>query len=76
MGTLVKTSDTLDMCHKNLIRVRKSRFIWRSIAIGVIAAFITFAVSTMIDKRNAAKAKEATSQAPIEQVVEPTATKK
>lgn len=76
MGTLVKTSDTLDMCHKNLLRVRKSRFIWRSIAIGVIAAFISFAVSTMVDKRNAAKAKEATSQAPIEQVVEPAATTK
>lgn len=64
VDTLVKTSSALDHCYQDAQKVRRSRFIWRCIAIGLFAAFISFAVTKSIEKRNAAKAKEAS---PIEQ---------
>lgn len=64
VDTLVKTSSALDDGYKRAQKVRRSRLIWRCIAIGLFAAFISFAVTKSIEKRNAAKAKEAS---PIEQ---------
>lgn len=71
METLVKTGETLKLCHKDLVTTRKSRFFWRNIAIGVIAAFITFAVSVIVDKKNAAKVKDVPTQVLIEQDATP-----
>ena len=71
METLVKTSETLEVCHKALVTTRKSRFFWRIIAIGVIAAFISFAVSVIVDKKNVAKVKDVPTQALIEQDATP-----
>lgn len=65
MGALLKTGKTLEECFDSAQRVRKSRFIWRSIAIGTLAALISFGITVSIEKRNAAKAK---AQAPVEQV--------
>lgn len=65
VDTLVKTRSALDDCYLGAQKVRRSRFIWRCIAIGLFSAFIAFAVMMAIEKRNAAKAKET---APIEQV--------
>lgn len=64
MVTLVKTSSSLDDGYKRAQKVRRSRFIWRCIAIGLFSAFIVGAVTKSIEKRNAAKDKVAS---PIEQ---------
>lgn len=64
VDTLVKTSSALDHCYQDAQKVRRSRFVWRCIAIGLFSAFISFAVTKSIEKRNAAKANEAS---PIEQ---------
>lgn len=67
MDALKKTSKMLEDCLDSAQRVRKSRFIWRSIAIGTLAALISFAITVYIEKRNVAKAK---AQAPVELVQE------
>ena len=64
MATLVKTGSALDDCYHDAQKVRRARFIWRCIAIGLFSAFISFAVTKSIEKRNVSKANEA---APIEQ---------
>ena len=64
VDTLVKTSSALDDCYQAAQKVRRSRFLWRCIAIGLFSAFIVFAVTKSIEKRNVSKANEA---APIEQ---------
>ena len=55
MDALKKTSKTLEDCFDSAQRVRRSRFIWRCIAIGSIVTLISFSITTAIEKRNAAK---------------------
>ena len=65
VNTLLDAETTIERCANERQKVRKSRFVWRSVAIGALAALVTFAVTSAITKR-IVKAHKAT--APVEQV--------
>ena len=67
MDALKKTSKTLEDCFDSAQKVRRSRFIWRCIAIASLATLISFCITTAIDKRNAARA---IAKAPVVQTPE------
>lgn len=64
---LKKTSNTLVDCFNSAQKVRRSRFIWRCIAIASVVTLISFCITTAIDKRNAASTIE---KAPLVQMPE------
>ena len=67
IDALKKTSTALEDSFNSAQKVRRSRFIWRCIAIGAVFTLISFCIITAIDKRNAAKA---IAKAPIVQTPE------
>ncbi len=56
MDTIMETGKTLEDCYDSAQKVRRSRFLWRSIAIGALVTLISFCITTAIDKYNSANA--------------------
>lgn len=75
VDTLVKTGSALDDCYKSAQKGHMAHFIWRSIAIVLFAAIVSFSVVKAIERMESSEAKVA---APIEQThtIENTAIKK